>query len=801
MPKIVENGLKVDFHIHSVFSRGKDGLLVSNGTIENLPQLIDSLKANQVDMFAITDHDCFSFEMYQAAKKFENPNGIKKVFPGVEFSVEMAAEEGAKPIHVIAIFDDSSIDALKRLSQILLPSKPPYTNPQAKFFSEGGFLSVLHQINLNAVLIAHQKNSETSQHPQPQDLTSLGKHRFDELINIGFFDALEYRDQSQAVYHTLFKKTINHEDYERIRYLTGSDCHQWSVYPKEYDGCQSGDMEYTFLKCLPTFKGLVMSVTDDSRIGKSQDFFPAARRYQPSIDLNFGGEEVSIPLSKGINVVCGDNSIGKSLLLHRLTNYSHLDGTHGIPATRQTNYNSFLKANEITVKTSISDEDYLFDAQGEIRLHFEQGNFGTTFLVNKYPPDLSADDFKRIVQNALEPFYDALNDKFAYEATLSKLPLFFICGEPLTFSICSISKITTIYADSLKTPNIKRILSNINNLLTTSAVLKGLLRNESEKAKLEEFAQFLSTLKSNYEFVQKEETRKGEVIQGMNLGIEAFNQREAGLQSDKEQKYHAYTESRSSLCSSLCSLIVLKSKLKTFSFLGFQPVVLANASKAYGKVSLITRYACKKGKIDGDYLTGLVMSAFKKGSSFPDTQKITENDLTALISNADEEAGKVGLALLKSKIDSQISLDSASERAIVVNGEDCTKNYSAGFNATEYFDILSHDDSQLIYMVDQPEDDVSQTSIAHNVLPDLRHMRDMHQIILITHNPQFVVNLDADNVIFISKKAGRMVLQSGALEYQDDSYDILQLIEDNLDGGEESIRKRWKRYDKNNQTD
>mgnify|MGYP003304075524 CR=1 FL=1 len=34
------------------------------------------------------------------------------------------------------------------------------------------------------------------------------------------------------------------------------------------------------------------------------------------------------------------------------------------------------------------------------------------------------------------------------------------------------------------------------------------------------------------------------------------------------------------------------------------------------------------------------------------------------------------------------------------------------------------------------------------------------------------------------------------LEYHDDDTDILRIVADNIDGGLESIQKRWKRYDK-----
>ena len=77
-------------------------------------------------------------------------------------------------------------------------------------------------------------------------------------------------------------------------------------------------------------------------------------------------------------------------------------------------------------------------------------------------------------------------------------------------------------------------------------------------------------------------------------------------------------------------------------------------------------------------------------------------------------------------------------------------------------------------------------------------MADNRQIILITHNPQFVVNLDVDNVICMTKKDDKIEVKYGALEFEneDEKTNIIEIVADNLDGGVESIKKRWKRYGK-----
>ena len=75
-------------------------------------------------------------------------------------------------------------------------------------------------------------------------------------------------------------------------------------------------------------------------------------------------------------------------------------------------------------------------------------------------------------------------------------------------------------------------------------------------------------------------------------------------------------------------------------------------------------------------------------------------------------------------------------------------------------------------------------------------MGENRQIIMVTHNPQFIVNLDVDNLIFLSKRNSTLEVQSGALEFVCEEYSILEIVAQNIDGGLESIKKRWKRYEK-----
>lgn len=46
MEKVVSRGIKIDLHIHSEYSKAKDGKKVEENTLDNIPVLVQGLLAN-----------------------------------------------------------------------------------------------------------------------------------------------------------------------------------------------------------------------------------------------------------------------------------------------------------------------------------------------------------------------------------------------------------------------------------------------------------------------------------------------------------------------------------------------------------------------------------------------------------------------------------------------------------------------------------------------------------------------------------------------------------------------------------
>ena len=149
----------------------------------------------------------------------------------------------------------------------------------------------------------------------------------------------------------------------------------------------------------------------------------------------------------------------------------------------------------------------------------------------------------------------------------------------------------------------------------------------------------------------------------------------------------------------------------------------------------------------------------------------------------------------------------------ILSGTDEIANMSpgkAGLVLLKLFIELS--DSKCPILIDQPEDNLDNRSIYSDLVQYIRAKKSLRQFIIVTHNPNIVVGVDADNVIVANQndqdpKRKNEFFQldyiGGALEYsfkkkKDDniltSMGIREHVTEILEGGKEAFQKRESKY-------
>ncbi len=93
-------------------------------------------------------------------------------------------------------------------------------------------------------------------------------------------------------------------------------------------------------------------------------------------------------------------------------------------------------------------------------------------------------------------------------------------------------------------------------------------------------------------------------------------------------------------------------------------------------------------------------------------------------------------------------------------------------------------------VLDQPEDDLDNYLIYDLIVRQIRENKLRRQIIVVTHNPNVVVNGDAELVHIMEFGSGQCYIkQSGALQKKTVREEVCRVIE----GGREAFERRWKR--------
>ena len=803
--KIVRTPTRIDLHLHSAASaktRDRGNVELARCDIDHIETLVSRLDERSVNMCAITDHDIFDLDMYLALKQKEGFGTLKRVLPGVEFSVSFE-EPGRKKrtvIHIVAIFDDRKPEALGSIGSIIRDEKelPQYDDKENNAFSESRFTSILRDIGLDVVLIGHEKSAGQE---QSRDVSSLGMEKANEVILTEYVDAVEIKNRRKELD---IKKLIGFYDKEGVPFLIGSDCHDWDVYPRESKTSleRDEDISFSVLKCLPTFEGLLMSITDSSRIRVGNTaFFNSGAPMLDKIEIGIGEQRTEIPLSPGINAIIGDNSIGKSMLIHSLSGYRHLTGN----AELREGYKSYCNREGIAIEPSLEPSlEFRFDDQSSVKSTLEELHTGagdSDYFAQYYQRHVDVDGAKAATKrfiskcvNALESkakFNDAVKELEVCEIDLSSSPVsekLAITGVPRAVSFGTIDAF--ISALRQEEQSIEEIRSKYRNLLSELG--------ESADQKLLSAIEEISRVRKLAEIHRIEYEREDLIKKALRSAAKAERDELEAQKTDEQRSADMYAESLALHAKQIADVVLLGNG-RFNKKIDFRALGAPQATTEMGQFLFVSEL--NVGEADGKYCKSLLEEVFNK----PVCNRIMEGiegdtPLTTQEVSLAVSGTKPAVSTCFKDIEKQLHglIDQLHERRKITNEEiGVDGEPSAGLYGRLFFELLAEDSSNYgVYVIDQPEDQISQMAIKEHVLDAFKRMSRNRQVIMITHNPQFVVNLDVDNVVAFSRDedSGSLVVRSGALEYEGENYKMLDIVANTVEGGADVVRKRLKRY-------
>lgn len=763
------DNINIDLHIHSFASFYKDGDVVNNSKKENTNILISALEKNNINMFSITDHNRFDFDLYQKlVKGIQESKVIKKILPGVEFDVQL--EEGKPKCHIITIFDDSNLKLIEKIPNKISEVKEL---KKEEYYTISEFESLLKKIGIKTILIVHQKQSLDNKTCKTDSLSAACQDP-SFFMKTGYVDSLEFGSNRTE---GIVKDSLNNLNID-FPLITGSDCHDWNSYPYR-DSSTKIERKFTALKCLPTFKGLLMSISSfKSRANRNQN---KNEYYIESINLN----GTNYPLINGVNAIIGDNGSGKTLILNLLCNGNHKY------------YEKIVKENELTFSyncESFQKEFINYIEQNEINEKVRNGNLFNESS-NYYDEITTKATFSESIFNYFNRINKYVTNKIELNESKQKLKSNSIFIEPVKKIfylpvINSYINLENIDTDKERYILLKQKIDALKNEFS--------LHNQyyDDLGLSKKLKSILDSLDGVYEIVRKSylsKENKNKVKSIISKKLKDYELSLSSRRTSEEARKNEILSSYNNFKNQIIDLINLERKDNDFpSF----PKPLSGVSKKQNSDYEFTK-TTKYNNLDlkDEFYKYCFNNGYNSESAIKELE--TKDNYKAALKGCTslQELDKYKTSKIQGFID-----EWSKENTFIseISSKDLVGNTPGEISLVYYkFLIQEKEKDFCVLAIDQPEDDINPKRIKDFLLNYLGSIRDKKQILIVTHNPLLVVNLDVDNVIFLNKNNNKISIKYGALEYEDD-YSILDLIKNHLDGGYDAIEGRLKKYDRDN---
>lgn len=762
---MINNPINFDLHIHSAASSKYEAKkIVSESTQDNLTILLKKLDENKINVFSITDHNVFDKDLYLKAKKeIQKFKNIKNIIAGVEFNVEDAKYK--KNVHLRIYFDISNHSDAEKLEEGIKKFKTQLLEKENKKVEDENFKfdwesirKIIEYVDKNVIFIFDQNKCLESEN---QTKKEAGNWNFlYDNQEWGIVTAIETRQRRSKNIIEMNKRQID----SHFGIIYGSDCHSWKFYPAHSQERKPREKFYFSSHCRPTFLGLMLTIIFEKRLYKnfSENSFIEK--------IKIGNNKIDF--SRGINVIIGDNGVGKSSLLGILKN--------------ETNKPQKKYAKEHNIE---------YDANSKLEIKkISQG-----MLVEKHKKNtLLIDKFKEeseIKNNLLEKF-----NKISLELLSwidSKIKYNFKKNNALGKNYPLRKPLDNYFPTTNKIDDLKNEYQDRQKVLKQ---ISELLKNEFDYSIYSNYKVSIDLIFEKLDFILKEiRTKKKEKYykvqkyQLINRSLKIYEEETHAKSTTEEKQNKTLINNQEEFISSLIDFIFAKSNNEDFpkikTTINKDEVKVEKQEKSY---SLSLEY---EELSDLNLLEKIKERIFKKGFEW---NKITNfKYLSDNLKNKAEDIDNWNAFKIEynNKFQKQI-IEKCSKYSIFIKDIETDKiARTFGEMSKLYYQNIFAETSQNFHviMIDQPEDNISPLSIKNSICKTIENLSGEKQLFIVTHNPLIAVNLDPDLVIFLKQVNQNLEIVFGPLDLEDG--EMIEIISKNMDGGREVVNERLKIYE------
>lgn len=759
------NPIYLDTHIHTSKNPNE---VNNNYDIELLVQKILEFNGDSEFLISLTDHNMVNKYAYLKAAEL-NLN----IIIGVELHIRNYVDCPAYHCHIyfeIEIITEEILDDINKKLDELYPNKTvEKRDPEIPSIEE-----IINKFDsYEFMLLPHGGQSHATFNTSIPTETNFDG-TLERSIYYNHFEGFTARGNNglERTQDYLKKLGIN----EFVNLITCSDNYDPNTYPH---GKDENPFIPTWMLALPTFNGLRLSLSEQSRLIYSESKPTFYSENIQSVSHKKGNIEIDINLTPGLNVVIGGSSSGKTLLVDSIVKCLNKNTEESI--YDQYEIDKMTIVNPSGMMPHYLSQNYIMGVVNNISMDKIEN---IDIIKRVFPGD---EEIKVNINNGLRQFKKNIEELIKCVRILEE--------ESQTLST---------------TPILSRLLTRPN--LETN-IYDNLQPKEAENEKLQfskgiydDYISSLDSLQvflSNYPFINHDSSlienlktelddvldisnKEKKIRQLLELNQDSYNQQLKHSNAEEQTKKQNFNKLLSSLKKYLRAYRQFHRTINSISnyslnfdseeieSMGHKLFIENDFELNTTKFVEVVNHFLKNKITNFDGITPelLFENNFKKQS--PKVQDY--DDFESKIYNSFEELNK-------------------KKYKIVTNDGRAFERLSPGWKTSVILDIiLGYDKDSAPIIIDQPEDNLATDYINKGLVDAVKKIKSTKQIILVSHNATIPMLADAQNIILCKNENNKLIMKSSPLEGEIDGTSVVDLIASITDGGKSSIKKRVKKY-------
>ncbi len=757
-----------DLHIHTSEKPDK----IKDGVEYNVDELIkniNKISSDRKKLISFTDHNTINKDIYL----YKFPDTYYLIL-GVELHISY--DKKKKPYHCHIYFNseinNENIEKINKKLDHLYPKKEI---DKEDYKSIPKLEEIINAFNdYDFLLLPHGgQNHSTFDKAMPEGIKF--DNVMEKVLYYNQFDGFTARSTSGKEKTKKYFKELGIDEFTNL--ITCSDNYNPTKYPNPKD-VKAEKFIPTWIIAEPTFDGLRIALSESNRL-KYDDSVPNLyeeyiHKYKIKNDLL----DVDVDFRQGLNVIIGESSSGKSLLVDTLVKAIN-PKLSKVDYSVKYNFDGLKVDNPVGFTPYYINQNFIADVASKNRIEdipLIKQMFGPTEQSKRKTSDKLSK-----LDTVLTSFFNAVEQIEIYQTklmaltNLDNLILFKSRKEnpvdnlfpkesiidKLDYNDDEYEKHKDYLDDIYKFSKLNIYMEDIKEEIES---IKNKLDNAYKKSYFEKYVRKI--IKKNK--IEFDETYK---YDDEEIRIKNNNYEKATLYISK------YLEERKKFDKSLNELAKFSFKLQS------KPIIISGHQL----------FIENKLEITKSNIMEYINDFLKNGNKIMDFERIKPSDL--FLDRLNKSYKIDNYDIFKQKIFSKFTLCNKYNYRIITSDKRKWEELSPGWKTAILTElILQYNKDEAPLIIDQPEDNLANKYINNKLINDIKKSKVKKQIIIVSHNATIPVLADAENIIYCKANGDSITIRSNFIENEIFGKKCLDIIADITDGGKKSIKKRFKKY-------